>query len=271
MKALGSTHPNPAQHSPHAPAPLALRRWWMLVVLVLGLGLTSACIEYPNCENDEHCEEKGEYCLNQKCAQCRQDNHCDRGNRCVGGACEAIAGWCESESECGDGMRCKNNICSPECSVSADCSDGKVCTNGKCAFQCATNDDCKTGELCNAGRCIASTAAPSDCTSLSAIYFDYDESKLRQSGRDALRHHNKCIKKENRPVRIAGHCDERGTEEYNIALGERRARAARDYMVALGADRGKISIISYGESRPAQRGSSDSAYQANRRCEFEWR
>jgi peptidoglycan-associated lipoprotein len=65
-------------------------------------------------------------------------------------------------------------------------------------------------------------------------------------------------------VQIAGNCDERGTEEYNIALGQRRANAARDYLVAHGVSSARISTISYGKDRPTAMGSDESAYQQNR-------
>ena len=64
---------------------------------------------------------------------------------------------------------------------------------------------------------------------------------------------------------IEGHCDERGTREYNLALGERRAAAARDYLLAQGVDPARIKVISYGKERPAVLGSNESAWQQNRR------
>jgi peptidoglycan-associated lipoprotein len=69
-------------------------------------------------------------------------------------------------------------------------------------------------------------------------------------------------------VLIQGHCDERGTVEYNLALGEKRAKAARDYLVDLGISADRIRTISYGEERPANPGHDESAWSQNRRAEF---
>ncbi|OPL14867.1 MAG: hypothetical protein AVO39_08550 [delta proteobacterium MLS_D] len=69
-------------------------------------------------------------------------------------------------------------------------------------------------------------------------------------------------------VVIEGHCDERGTDEYNLVLGERRAKAARDYLVAMGVGAGRVGTISYGEERPLDRGNNEEAWAKNRRAEF---
>jgi peptidoglycan-associated lipoprotein len=69
-------------------------------------------------------------------------------------------------------------------------------------------------------------------------------------------------------VLIEGHCDERGTDEYNLALGERRAKAAKDYLVTLGIADARLNTISYGESKPFAEGHNESAWQQNRRAHF---
>ena len=69
-------------------------------------------------------------------------------------------------------------------------------------------------------------------------------------------------------MRIAGHCDERGSDEYNLALGLRRAAAAQQYLVALGIPAGRIAIVSYGEERPLDPGHDEAAWARNRRSEF---
>lgn len=101
------------------------------------------------------------------------------------------------------------------------------------------------------------------------IYFDFDKYNLRgdaKSGLDA----NFALLQEfpNVIVKIEGHCDERGTVEYNLSLGEKRARSAMDYLVGLGIAPNRISIISYGKERPAEMGGDESAWSKNRRCEF---
>ena len=73
----------------------------------------------------------------------------------------------------------------------------------------------------------------------------------------------------NRRVRLEGHADERGTREYNLALGERRANSIRDFMIVNGASRNQLETVSYGEERPAVRGQTEDAYRQNRRVEIQ--
>ena len=104
---------------------------------------------------------------------------------------------------------------------------------------------------------------------LETVYFDYDASALSQQARQLLRH-NAAVLKANtgRKLEIQGNCDERGTEEYNLALGKRRAEAAKRYIVDLGIPSARISTVSFGEENPAVRGSSESAWARNRRDDF---
>ena len=104
---------------------------------------------------------------------------------------------------------------------------------------------------------------------LTTIYFDYDKSDIRSDSRDILAQNAKSLTDHPEAViRIEGNCDERGTDEYNMALGERRAIAARDYLVNYGIDAQKISTISYGESRPVAMGHDEGAWSQNRRDDF---
>ena len=100
-------------------------------------------------------------------------------------------------------------------------------------------------------------------------YFDYDAYTLRDDARTALDANAKLLRDNPKvSVTIEGHCDERGTVEYNQALGEKRAQAARDYLVAAGIETGRISIISYGKERPFATGSDEASWQQNRRAHF---
>jgi len=100
-------------------------------------------------------------------------------------------------------------------------------------------------------------------------YFDYDSHNLRDDARAALDKNAGVLREHpEAAITIEGHCDERGTVEYNQALGERRAQAARDFLTAAGIDAGRISIISYGKERPFATGSDESAWQQNRRAHF---
>jgi peptidoglycan-associated lipoprotein len=104
-------------------------------------------------------------------------------------------------------------------------------------------------------------------------YFDYDKSDIRADAESVLRANADALKKlfqefPDNSIVIEGHCDERGTNEYNLALGDRRATAARDFLVNLGVPASKMRTISYGEERPQCTASDESCWQRNRRAHF---
>jgi peptidoglycan-associated lipoprotein len=97
------------------------------------------------------------------------------------------------------------------------------------------------------------------------VYFDTDMSSIREDGRTTLARQAEWLKKyPNYPITIEGKCDERGTREYNLALGERRANAARQYLVAQGVPAQRIKTISYGKERPEVVGSDEGSWARNR-------
>lgn len=101
------------------------------------------------------------------------------------------------------------------------------------------------------------------------FYFDFDVSEFMASDRDVLAIHGRNLASNtSRRIRLEGHADERGTREYNLALGERRANSIRDYLVVNGASLSQIETVSYGEERPANTGQTDAAYRLNRRVEI---
>jgi peptidoglycan-associated lipoprotein len=101
------------------------------------------------------------------------------------------------------------------------------------------------------------------------VYFDFDKSELLPQSQQTLRKKARWLQ-ENPDyfVRIEGHCDERGTSEYNLALGERRAQAAKKFLMALGIPEKRLRTISYGEEKPADPRSNETAWAKNRRDEF---
>ena len=104
---------------------------------------------------------------------------------------------------------------------------------------------------------------------LSDIHFDYDEHTLRDADRDVLNRNAEVLKKfDFIKITIEGHCDERGSVEYNLALGDRRARAAREYLVSLGVDGNQLRTTSYGKERPLDTASNEEAWARNRRAHF---
>ena len=99
------------------------------------------------------------------------------------------------------------------------------------------------------------------------VYFEYDEISLSEETRDRLARNAELLKAQPTfQVTIEGHADERGTNEYNLALGDRRANAVRDYLGSLGVDGGRLRIITYGEERPVCTESADSCWSQNRRA-----
>lgn len=98
------------------------------------------------------------------------------------------------------------------------------------------------------------------------VFFGYDSSVLTAEGQATLERQAAWLKQyDTVNVTIEGHADERGTREYNIALGERRANAAKNYLVRLGVDSSRLTVVSYGKERPAVLGSTENAYAQNRR------
>jgi peptidoglycan-associated lipoprotein len=99
------------------------------------------------------------------------------------------------------------------------------------------------------------------------VFFAFDRSDITPEARQTLARQADWLRRyPNVTVTIEGHCDERGTREYNLALGERRAQAVKNVLVAMGIPPGRISTISYGKERPAVVGSSEEAYAQNRRA-----
>ncbi len=105
--------------------------------------------------------------------------------------------------------------------------------------------------------------------STDVFYFEFDVSEFRSADREVLTFHARDLAaNSSKRIRLEGHADERGTREYNLALGERRAEGIQNYLIVNGASRSQIEIVSYGEEQPADRGSNDRAYQQNRRVQI---
>jgi peptidoglycan-associated lipoprotein len=255
---------------------------------VLGYGFTLLAVllllqtgcgpDYPKCETDDHCvsSEQGQsegrlYCVNGLCQQCRTDANCgDPSLECNAGVCEQIVGYCTSATDCPGNQKCRNNLCGPECVSDDECAADQICDGGSCVAkpECSTDADCGEGEMCQSGQCVVD---PSASCELETVYFTYDSSTLDADARDTLAANAQCIKEGNLTVQLAGHADERGTTEYNIALGERRASSAERYLEQLGVDSSQLSTISYGDQRLARQCGdmgSESCHEANRRVEF---
>jgi peptidoglycan-associated lipoprotein len=129
-----------------------------------------------------------------------------------------------------------------------------------------------TGPVMETGNVNASTLRPGSLEELISVagadrvLFGYDSSDIDGAAQEILRKEAGWLQT-NSSVRITieGHCDERGTREYNLALGDRRAESVKSYLVSLGVSAGRINTVSYGKERPEQVGSDDTSYAANRR------
>jgi peptidoglycan-associated lipoprotein len=104
---------------------------------------------------------------------------------------------------------------------------------------------------------------------LRMIHFDFDKYFIRDDAKSALESNAAWLKKfKTAQILIEGHCDERGTEEYNLALGEKRAKSTFDYLVSLGVSPSRLKTISYGKSQPIDMGHTEAAWDKNRRAQF---
>jgi peptidoglycan-associated lipoprotein len=113
------------------------------------------------------------------------------------------------------------------------------------------------------------TAPSPGASVLDPIYFEFDQASLTDQSRDVLVRNAEWLRANPQVrVQVEGHTDERGTTEYNLALGERRATSVRGYLTSLGIDADRLVTISYGKERPADTGHSEAAWAMNRRVEF---
>jgi peptidoglycan-associated lipoprotein len=107
-----------------------------------------------------------------------------------------------------------------------------------------------------------------DLSRLRPVFFDYDKSDIRADQMVVLQKDAEILRQMSNKVQIQGHCDERGTEEYNLALGDRRARMVSEYLNSFGIDAARLNTISFGESRPFATEHNEDAWSENRRAHF---
>ena len=128
---------------------------------------------------------------------------------------------------------------------------------------CRADQDCASGEVCDSGRC----AAAPDCALL-RVTFAFDSAQLDDRAMQALRTSAECLsKRRTASILVEGHCDERGTAAYNLALGARRADVVKRYLAELGV-KTPIDTVSFGAELPAAQGAGESAWAQNRRAEL---
>lgn len=133
---------------------------------------------------------------------------------------------------------------------------------------CSTSDSNKN-EGSTAG--TATNDAASEVASLAnTVYFDFDQYTLTAESRAVLLAHADKLKGASVAVRLEGHADERGSREYNMALGEKRANAVRDFLVTQGVNGSSLEVVSFGEEQPAAAGSDEASWSQNRRVEVKY-
>jgi peptidoglycan-associated lipoprotein len=217
---------------------------------------------YPKCKTDDDCKEHGEVCVQGECKECATDNNCKAGFVC-------------------DANKC---VPKPECRDDGQCGANKKCHSGKCVEAtsskepgtCSVSDDCGSGEDCKAGKCVrrgtppSCSLPPSDPSSPWApVHFEFNEAKLSPPAQNSLSTLSECLKATpNAKVTLEGHADERGTEEYNLQLSNRRAASVKRYLMDLGIKDAELETVGYGENRPARQGTGEAVWEANRRVEF---
>lgn len=202
-----------------------------LLMSLLFVALTGCSPSYPKCDTDEDCHE-AEYCVNGQCQQCRDDSQCAAGQQCSQGRCDAIENYCGQVSDCGPGYDCTGNRCVSR-PVTSEPEPVTQPDSGPCQLE--------------------------------PVYFEYDSNALEGSARDQLGRTASCIRQRGiSAVHLTGLTDPRGTEEYNLALGDRRAGAAEAYLKSLGVE-ARITHSSLGEEMSS--GEDESGWARDRRVD----
>lgn len=238
-------------------------------VLLLSCGLIAlslaACSSKPKngeCSKSDDCRDQQGY-----------------GKVCVQGRCQE----CGIDTDCQAGFVCRENKCTPrpECAQDTDCGSGRACQAGKCIAvaapkpECENDMQCGADRVCQAGKCAAAPVdAVTACTGHKAadmasgednfVHFDFDKAVIRAEDQAKLQKLAGCLKQANVSVVVEGHCDQRGTSDYNIQLGQRRAESVRKYLGNLGV--GGVQATSYGKERPLCDQEQESCWTRNRRA-----
>jgi peptidoglycan-associated lipoprotein len=241
-----------------------MRRALHLAVCAVSFMTLTACPAKPKngeCKSSADCADQTGY-----------------GKVCVEGRCQE----CSADADCKDGFVCKANKCSPkaQCTGDMDCPAGQACQGDRCVARapgtCGSDRDCNGG-TCQGGKCQAAQseagsagAVPSECSDPAAftVRFGFDQATLTGDAQGTLQKLSDCLKKAPaRRVIVQGNADERGTTQYNVALGARRAEAARKYLSDLGTGQ-NAETVSFGKEKPVCTQSSEDCWAKNRRADF---
>ncbi len=260
------SHCNPRHNAALASAPI------LIVVALAALALAACGPTYPECDNDEHCASHNQHCLDNLCRDCRVDAHCNAVDPCMecgsGYTCERRQGCCKTDLDCPEGRCWKTGsamtgTCGGNCQEASHCPPGQRCSGGNCVpdVACAGDGDCPSGQKCKGGTCVTSSCE------VVPIQFDFNEFTIRLDQESTINANASCLTELATHHSVEGHCDDRGSDEYNLALGQRRAAAVARQYKSLGVPASQISTLSYGEEQPACTDSSESCWSQNRRVE----
>lgn len=235
----------------------------LLAALLTAVMATACGPDYPNCDDDEDCAEHNEFCVDGQCQQCRDNSNCPTGQQCNSGRCDPIPGYCDATTPCPSGQECVNNRCQaiPQCDDARPCPTGQECVNGQCSAissYCDASTPCPAGQDCVDNRCQSRPGC-----SVQPVYFEFDDATLDEGDRASLQSAAQCIQQNGGSNHVTGHADPRGTEEYNLALGDRRARAVRQYLHSLGVN---LSSSSRGEEDAS--GTDEGTWGNDRRADI---
>jgi peptidoglycan-associated lipoprotein len=193
------------------------------------------------------------------------------------GECKSAA---DCEAQAGYGKVCVQGKCA-ECAADTDCKAGFACAAGKCEPnpappvetkaepkpECAADTECGSGKGCEAGKCIEKVDAACADPGAFTVRFGFDQSAVAGDAPATLKQLAACLQKAPaRRVGVDGHADERGTTQYNLALGKKRAEAVKKYLADLGVA-GTIDTNTFGKERPLCRESNEACWSKNRRAE----
>ena len=271
--------------------------------LFAAVALFAACGKpnYPECKVDDDCKEHQQVCIEGFCKECRDDKQCKEGFVCGKDHACAPKPQCGKKEDCPSGQKCSpdqkcvaectaetaakdcaagqrclaNGACGgpDDCSGEGDCGDGKACINGKCgvkSISCNGDDECPDGSACVGSVCKQGAArkVKGPACEMQAVHFDFDQATIKKSERAALDSDVQCIQKLGaKKLLVEGHTDERGTTEYNLALGNRRAAAVKKFLkhAAPGV---RVETQSLGKEKPIDEGHDEGAWGKNRRAEM---
>lgn len=256
-----------------------------LLTLTMSLMVVAACNkapQFPNCKTDAHCaagnagEANKNVCVFGSCQECGNDLDCESDQRCQDSKCMSM---CASNIGCQDDQQCVDGYCVETCENSFACSDNETCLKGRCVvsakhMSCSDSSDCVGGFSCESGLCVQeettnSFAENDDCERSIRVFFDFDRDAVKNDFKDKMGSMSKCLR--DNPswnINVEGHTDSRGSLEYNIVLGERRARSVSNLLTKLGVARERMKVVSYGEERPLVLGENEEAWSQNRRGEI---